>query len=431
MKKDLLRQFFHIYLYCPFSQIVGIFLLALSFFLFSPTAFCENTELNKQMIKKEMTLADCVFLAVRHNRSIKSAYLDRVVHKFNLKVAEDEFVPNLDITSSAKHYSIRDGETRSYTSTGNIAATVSEKIPTGADFNFTWTNIDSRTEDDSSPEKSYSSSWKATVKQPLLKGAGIDVNTVDLKTARINEKINILSLKTTISDTITSAISAYYSFVQAQKQLEITTNSVQRAKDLLDVNRALIAAGRMARDEIIQNHADVANKEFSLTQAENTLDAARLNLLQVLDIDKHTIIIPTEKIDIKPIHPDLARCKALALNNRRDYMEALLNLKIIELNLIVAKNNRFWDLSLEGAYGIIGTDEDHLHDAFEKSQNANRSEWNVGLTLTIPLYGDLTRQQAFVKAEISLKKAKLSLEKLKDTIEIEVLDAVRDVEMKL
>ncbi|MCK4823212.1 TolC family protein, partial [bacterium] len=268
-------------------------------------------------------------------------------------------------------------------------------------------------------------------KQPLLKKAGIEVNTVDLKIARINEKINTLSLKETISDTITSAISAYYSFVQAQKQLEITTNSVQRAKDLLDVNRALIAAGRQARVEIVQNHADVANKKFSLTQAENTLDAARLNLLQVLDIDKHTMVMPTEKIDTKPIHPDLARCNALALNNRRDYMEALLNLKIVELNLIVAKNNRLWDLSLEGAYGIIGTDEDHLHDAFEKSQNANRSEWNVGLTLTIPLYGDLTRQQAFVNAETSLKKAKLSLEELNDTIEIEVLNAVRDVEMKL
>jgi outer membrane protein TolC len=51
--------------------------------------------------------------------------------------------------------------------------------------------------------------------------------------------------------------------------------------------------------------------------------------------------------------------------------------------------------------------------------------------LSIPLYGDLTREQTYLGAMINLEKAKISMEELKENIEIEVLDAVRDVEMKL
>jgi len=141
------------------------------------------------------------------------------------------------------------------------------------------------------------------------------------------------------------------------------------------------------------------------------------------------MIVPVEKTEIKRVHPDLSRCQALALQNRRDYLQALLNLKTIELNLVVAKNNRLWDLSLEGGYGISGEDDERIGDAL--STNANRSAWNVGLMLSIPLYGDLTREQTYLGAKINLKKAKISLEELKENIEIEVLDAVRDVEMKL
>jgi len=196
------------------------------------------------------------------------------------------------------------------------------------------------------------------------------------------------------------------------------------------VNRALIKAGRMAKVEIVQTEADLAGREFSLTEAENALDAARLNLLKILDIDKRTMVVPATKIEIKPIHPDSSRCQALALKNRRDYQQSLLNLKISELNLKAAENNRLWDLSLSGSYGIAGTGSDNYRYAYRQSLNATRSGYEVGLRLSIP-FGDLTRKQRVLSAKTALKKAKISLKELQDNIEIEVMDAVRDVEMKL
>lgn len=379
---------------------------------------------------REMTLTDCVFLALRNNRDIRSAHLDRVVQKFDLRVAEDEFVPDLTINPSVKHKSTGDGQNRSYTNQGAISATVSQKLKTGAELAFIWSDSADRAIDGNTPADTYNSSWNITFRQPLLKGGGITVNMIPLESARITEQNNILSLKSTIINTITSAINAYRSFFQARKQLEISRNSVKRAKDLLEVNKALIQAGRMAKVEIVQTQADVADKEFSLTQSRNSVDAARYSLLKVLDIDKHTMVIPTEKIQIKAIKPDLERCKALALKARPDYLQALLNMKTTDLELVAAKNNYLWDLSLEGAYGISATDSLQRRNAWKRISNSNRSDWEVGVSLSIP-FGDLTRKQRVLRAQTSVKKARMRLNELTENIEIEVIDAVRDVEMKL
>ena len=135
-------------------------------------AFCANKGRQASHIKKEMTLADCVFLAVRHNRGIKSAYLDRVVQKYNLKVAEDEFNPDLFINPLVNRSSIGDHQgNRSITEQAGLSATVKQKIPTGADFTFTWSNSSQWNDEDA-----FNSSWDFKVKQPLLKGGGTAVN---------------------------------------------------------------------------------------------------------------------------------------------------------------------------------------------------------------------------------------------------------------
>jgi len=391
-----------------------------------PSGFCKNRGKQAAYVQKEMTLADCVFLAVRHNRGIKSAYLDRVEQKYNLKVAEDEFIPNLFINPSVNRSSIGDQEgNRSATDRADLSATVRQRIPTGADFTFTWSNTNQWNDEDA-----FNSSWDFRVKQPLLKGGGTAVNTVSLKTARINERINVLSLKSTVMNTVTSAILSYRGFFQAQKQLEIAENSLERAKKLLKVNRELIAAGRMARVEIVQTQADVANREVSLIQTQNALDSARLVLLKVLDIDKHTQVLPVEDAQIKQMDLHLERLQDLAFKKRPDYQRALLTLETSDLNLVVAKNNKLWDLSLDGQYGIPGSGDNNIQEAAKRSFTADRSNWGVGLFLNIPI-GDLTREQRVVNAKTRLRQQKLGLEELTDNIEIEIQDAARDIEMKL
>lgn len=378
---------------------------------------------------KEMTLADAVLLAVRNNRSIESAYLDRVVQKFNLKVAEDKFIPNLELEASiGLSEDVTRNSFKTETGSDNIDTTliVTETIPTGGTFTFGWATALERGETDGdTSSKSDAHTWQLNFEQPLLKGGGVDVNTASVKTARFQEQRNIMSLKSTLITTVTSVINAYRSFLQVKGQVDISKASLLRAKGLLERNRLLISKGRMAALESVQVEADIANKEFVYQSALNNLDNARLNLLQILDIDKHTPVAPVYDREIEPFNLDLARGIETALSNRPDYNQALLDLEISEIQLMLAKNNMLWELSFNSSYRNSDVN-DRLNDAKVKGES-----WSAGLNINIPIYGDLTRKQRLVSARTDLKKTELNLQELKDNIEIQVQDLIRDVKSKL
>jgi outer membrane protein TolC len=390
-----------------------------------------------------MSLTEAVLLALRNSRTIKNAYLDRVVQKFNLRVAEDEFIPNIDIDadlyrSRRNSDLVSDGQKTTSsleTDTRDIYTTLTEKIPTGAEFSFVWRNskFDSNAESSGSKSKDDidTGSWEVFVTQPLLRGGGIDVNMASLRKSRHQEQQNILSLKSTLITTVTQTILAYRSFLQANQQVEISKASLKRSKANLEVNKLLVETGRIPAMEIIQAETDVANREFSHQQILNQLDSARLNLINQLDIDKYTQITPTETIQIDKIEPDLKTCTDLAFENQPNYLRDLLNIKILEINLVVAQNNRLWDLSLDGNYSSTGKDSNQRSWSGFKGSDLDSEQWNVGLFLSIPFYGDLSRKQQIVSAKTNLKKAEISLQETRYSIEIDVKDAVRNVNSSL
>ncbi len=58
-----------------------------------PSSTTASISLNAETI--ELTLSDAIYLGLRDNRAIRSAYLDRIAQKFDLRVAEDRFTPKL------------------------------------------------------------------------------------------------------------------------------------------------------------------------------------------------------------------------------------------------------------------------------------------------------------------------------------------------
>jgi len=375
----------------------------------------------------EITLGETISLALRSNRSVKGAYLDRVVQKLSLEVSQDKFNPDVTLTanqmlSQTTTTSDTTEKSKLHTRTNTLTSELSmiKTIQTGGNIVFSW----ARTDQFSKITGSDANTWMAQFTQPLLKGAGIDVNTASVTLAEMDEQSNLLSLKDSVTSTVSSVIRSFRSYAQAKRQVEIARASVKRAKDLLGMNRVLISLGRMAANEIIQTESDVANREFSYETALNSRDNSRLSLLKVLDIDRHTMIIPMEEEASVPVHPDFQICLDMALKNRSDHLNTLILLERAKINLMLAKDNRLWTLDATGSYSI--TDEKQHTGA-----DSDTDVWSVGLSLSAPIYGDLTRKLSLISAQTSLKKAQLSLEESLQNIEIEVQDAVREVETKL
>jgi outer membrane protein TolC len=396
--------------------------------LFPPVYAWEKSTAFKET-PRELTLAESVFLAMSKNRIIEATFLDRRAQKFDLKVAEYKFIPKvtLDSTAQRNSSSVKGDDPRLVTGAfisdnATFSATVAQQLPTGGRLDLTAAHhLDSAHTTGLQRADAYGLYFT----QPLLKGGGMDVGTASVRIARHTESVNQLFLKATLMDTVTSVIDAYWYFLQTVKQVEVSRQSLERAKESMAVTRSLITAGRMSEMEIVQNEADTANREITLLSSENAADAARIALLKLLDLRKDAPLVPTEPLSIETSIPTYEECSQSAFANRSDYLIAALNVDIAQINVTVAQNNRLWDLSLIGGF------EKSPVTAWEPPRFEGITEsWNAGLRLSIPL-GDLTPQQGYVTAQVGLDKTKLYLAKVKDTVELEIRDNLRDVEMKL
>jgi outer membrane protein TolC len=365
-----------------------------------------------------ITLTECIATAIRDNRTIKNAYLDRVAQKYDLLVAEDKFTPKLLLSPSVQAIGGNDAATSAMSS---LTGTFSEQLPTGASINLN-ARHDLNNSVNASPGRAYG--WGVSLIQPLLKGAGIDVNMASVRTARLTEQGNILSLKTTIMDTLVTVVTAYRSYFQAIKQLEISRQSLARSKELVVTNGELISAGRMAAIDNVQAEANVATNEFNQLSAENAVDAARLALTKAIDIDKNSRIIPVEEQGIPPVPFTLEQANKLALENRPDYQSSLLGYENAKIQLLTSKNFTLWDLSLTGDYA-----ENYTRDG-APGGNSFLGAWSAGLKLTMPI-GDLSIRQAYIRDGIALKKIENNLARQEEDIKIAVQDDLRRADMNL
>ncbi len=378
----------------------------------------------------EITLQDAVAIALRSNRSVKGAYLERVAQRFNLKVAQDKFNPDIDI-SIAPTYTrttaqVGENESTTVTSGVDTGAVISKKVETGADIQFLWDRGDkwlggfilNNTWLDGN-------SWQVKLTQPLLKGAGFEVNRASVTIAELSEQSNLLALKERIISTVNQTISAFRSYAQSVRQLEIIQASIDRAKNLLEMNKILISMGRMPANELIQSESDLANQEFAYESSLNNLDSSRLSLLKVLDLDWRTQISPVENRELEIVHPEYELCFDIAMKNRSDYLNGVITVEQAKIDLLLAENNMKWELDLFSNYG------EHSNAGEGRGFDAEGRRFDVGVRLQIPLYGDLSREQRLIRNQTSMKQAELGLEEVKQNIAIDVKDSIREVEIRL
>ncbi|WOI10017.1 TolC family protein [Thalassospira lucentensis] len=393
-------------------------LIFLTILLFLPETVMSETQgsvFNEpQSEETSLTLADAVFLGVRDNRTIKSAYIDRVIQKFDLRVAEDQFTPQMNVSGEVARSRIGNAENTAF----DVSPGVTLETRTGAVFNFIWNNQAELDEG----SRTLTSALEVGAEQPLLRGAGSDVVTAPLRQARLGEKVNQLRLKATIAETVGNIIFAHRDLLLAQEELALVQNAVSRAEDLLNINRTLIASGRMAAMDAVQTEADLEAQKLRLLQVRQRREMARIALLDLLNLELGSNIAAIEaptpqKVDSS----DIDNLLRIALDKRQDYLGQLLVVQQSRLGVVIAENEQLWDISLFGR-GRLG------REWVDDRSNDNISDVTAGLRFSIPV-NDLSRRQRLVQADTSQKSAELQLMNIRAGIEAQVRTSSSEVDL--
>lgn len=368
-----------------------------------------------------LTLKEVIFLALENNRTIKNQYLERIVERQELAVAEDKFNPDFTPSLSIGWDNTTQGNLTTMNRGLKLSAKVLVKIPTGGVLNLEWEG--QRQQENyqgsgSSDQDVLRQNLALVFNQPLLRGAGETVNRAPIEIARIQETINLLNLKSILINKITEIIIAYRDLLRAQEQVKIEKQSLKTAQEQVETTKVLIQAGRLPRTELITVQTRVANQALSLLSAQNNLKKQQLNLLELLDIDQEVNIVASENLDIQltPFNPD--ELKQLGLENQPSYLQAKLKLEQSKMDLIVAENNRRWNIDLSTVVR-----HQPAPDIIE-----NQTDLRAGLVLSKTL-GDRTLEQNFQRSRVNVLQAENDLIEAGQNIEIDLKKSLQDIDV--
>lgn len=363
----------------------------------------------------DLTLGDAVYLGLRNNPAIRSAYLQRVAQKFDLRVAEDVFNPKLTLNSSYRSTRGSVDNARN----ANVTPSSSLLGEYGTRLSMSWTQ---QLNNANRAGRYRSDGLDLAIIQPLLRGAGWDATTAPLRLSRLAEQANRLNLKATVAQTISQIIATYRELLRAQEQLSIVQDALKRSGTLLEVNRALIGAGRMAEFEIVQTEADIATQQLGVEEAQNQLDTNRLALLRLLALDLSTPIRATEALEARPMQIDKRQAFNLAQTQQPEYLAALLGSQQADLNLVIAKDSGRWQVDL-----VAGANQ--IRDTYNNDAgSSNNRTWDsyAGVQVQIPI-GDISTRQAEVRARVNVEDQQVRITDARQELERSVNDVVRDL----
>ena len=370
-----------------------------------------------------LSLDEAVRLALERNRDLANARLARVVQRYGLRVAENEFRPRMRFGYGVDRTGSKE---RAPTDAGTLSSNVSLKVPTGGQFAVSWTG-NATGENADAP---YSGGVNLTFTQPLLRGAGRRVATAGLESAYRDEERNLMAFRDTLATLVDAVARLYRAYGQAERQLDIARRGLERARERHEANRLYVETGRMAPQDLVQNESEITQREIALVAARNALDSARLDLVGTLDVESGTRFQLTDELHAGNVPEPVDTSESLerALANRTDHREALIGREEARINVELAQDARKWDLSLALGVNLAGAGAGLADTAY----GLDPGDYSVGLRLDVPIGRAAADPGRFqhLSAVVALEATQNQYRELRHAIEVEVLNAVRAVEVQ-
>lgn len=276
----------------------------------------------------------------------------------------------------------------------------------------------------------YTSSFSIDIRQPLLRGYGVDLNRSTIVIARNNRRISDLAFRRQIRDTLRSAEELYWRLVQARRDVIITALEVadfeeiyqylvaRRDFDILPVN---IYASRA---DMEATRVDFVRRRDFMLDAEDRLislmNDPSINLVDNVEL------IPTDFPPAERIVIDRLAEVQTALDNRTEIHEQELRIANAKVFVGQAKNSQLpqLDLAVTTTFQGLGASADRSFDEVTRSNFIN---YEISVQFELPI-GNRAPRAARRRAELQHSQAMAQLRRVLEDIILDVNLAARQVE---
>ena len=351
-----------------------------------------------------LSIKEAILLALRYNPNIQSAELDRIIQRYQLRLAHNEFelqyaLGATGMVTNASYSGVGSASTKSYFATPEF--NIKSKLGTQASLKM---------DNNVAVDGNYNPLLNFSFTQPLLRGFGQTVNEAGLLDAMDNDWLNKLSLQQSVIDQVTQVITVYRALILSGNNLQTQQRQLAEAHKTYDMNEKKIAAGQLEPTANVQQSYQIESLNLMTEQAENDFKTTAQDLLQAVGLDPDMrLAVPNDVSLERIIIPDMNDSVTRALEHNVQYLALKIALRADERAYTVAQNQQLWQLDLTAnvqAGTVTGVDSNS--GGFRRMYSGNSVTESAGVTLTVPLH-DISRRSALIAAKVRLEKDRLSL----------------------
>ncbi|MCH7994113.1 MAG: TolC family protein [Planctomycetes bacterium] len=305
---------------------------------------------------------------------------------------------------------------------------VRKLLPTGAEVTGSYSLVRFKTSlSFQQLNPAYTSTLALEIRQPLLRGFGLDYNRYFINIRKNNKDISDLAFQRQIEDTLSQVEQAYWRLVSARRDIVITARlqadfeTIYRyiqSRQTFDATpvqlNTTLANLEGSRFEFIQKKAEVFNAEDRLILVMND---PTINLADDIEIIPETFP-PLTRIEV-----DRLAEVQIALDHRPEIRERRLDVKNAEISVGRAKNDELprLDLSVTSSMqGLAGTAD----RSFDEVSRHRFISYVIGVSFEVPI-GNRGPRAAHHRARLELAQAKAAQKLEMENTILEVNEAVR------
>lgn len=376
----------------------------------------------------ELTLEQCIARALEKNFDLEIGRYAPIIAKDAIDVSKGAYEPELSVTGSQGKVS--SDLTASSARTSDLRVGVTQRLYTGTTLSASSQLGRTSVNPAVTLNPAYDADLTLSVRQSLLRGAGLAVNRAGVERAEIGLLRANLDFKAQALDVIQATENAYYNLAYAREQLVVRNFSLTLANRLFEEAKTRRDTGVATDLDVLQAEVGIANARRGVILAEQAAKDRQDDLLALIGQFELEAPVGTVRFrEITEATPVFASSYQMAKQNQPDFLSSQAAIDQLKLDLKIAQNNAKPDLTVGGAVGLNGRNGSGT-DAFEDALDRQGHSWQVDFALNYPWgrKADKARERQSFSA-LSREQTRLRL--IEQTIEVQVRSAVRSVETNL
>jgi outer membrane protein TolC len=296
------------------------------------------------------------------------------------------------------------------------------------------------------------STFKLTLTQHLLQGAGIWVNKRFMYQAQNNRRITDSAFRQQILYTVNQVETIYWGLVQAYEDVQAKQRALDQSDKLLEDDRKQLVIGSMAPLDVVNAESSVATDKQSLISAQNALNYQQQIIKQAIarNLNEPVLsaapVIPTDRVSLEAIAEESRPVEDLvqeAFERRPELEQAVLTLRNDEITLKGARNALLPTFDVNAYYqgqGLAGRVNPTCMSYYDSTVycsgaptgygtalghalNDSAADKGIGFNITIPIRNRMA-QSTQARSLMEYRQAELRLAQYYTQIRMQVVNAM-------